>query len=103
MSSPYIRDIVADMPTFRDRGRPLPMRPIARCSKATAKSVPPTAKALEPDRSMSIFAGYVPIGSIEVYYDENIPSGLIEIDGTVVAIEEVISRAKTAWSATQSL
>lgn len=49
----YLRDIVADMPQFRDREPPLPMRPRARCSKATAGALPP-APSMLVERGISL-------------------------------------------------
>jgi hypothetical protein len=37
--APHLRD-VADMPQFREREPPLPMRPVARCCAATMSRLP---------------------------------------------------------------
>jgi hypothetical protein len=93
--SPYIRDIVADMDVFRTRGVPLPMRPVARCSKATRELLPQRPKP--PDHPLPhFFAGIVPIGSIYLNYDESIPLGTIEIDGTAVPLQSIIDAVAEA-------
>ncbi len=89
--SPYLRDRLADLPVFRNRERPLPMAPKARCSKATADLLPQHDRAKElADRGLPlIFAALVPVGSLEVFYDESIPLGVLEVDGTRITLDEI--------------
>lgn len=85
--SPYLRDRLADMPVFRDRDRPLPMRPEARCSQATADSLP---RAPTRDNGLSTFpAALSLLGGLAVYADDTIPDGVIEIDGTQITLAEM--------------
>lgn len=85
--SPYLRDRIADMPAFRDRDRPLPMRPEARCSRATAAMLPP---APPRDPGLPPFLAYLPrAGDLELFADDSIPDGIIEIDGTRIALDEL--------------
>jgi hypothetical protein len=99
--SSYLRDVVADMPVFRDRGRPLPMRPIGRCSKATTESIS-SSPAREPGSVPLFFATMAPIGSIELYFDETVPAGQIEIDGILIPIEKLKTAAEISYIKTIS-
>jgi hypothetical protein len=89
--SPYLRDRLADMPVFRDRGWPLPVTPKARCSQATAASLRPydrraelAARGLPPWLPV-----WLPAGSLEIYFDDSLPDGVIEIDGTRITLDEM--------------
>lgn len=85
--SPYLRDRLADMPVFRDRDRLLPMRPKARCSKTTALSLPTASPG---DDGLPAFIGWLPrVGDLEFHRDDSIPDGVIEIDGTRIALAEM--------------
>lgn len=85
--SPYLRDRLADMPVFRDQDRPLPMYPEARCSRATAATLP----TLPPGDLLTIqFCAVIPrAGSLEWRADDSIPDGVIEIDGTRITLAEM--------------
>lgn len=84
--SPYLRDRLADMPVFRDRDRPLPMSPEARCSKATAESIPPPPLR---DPPVITWLSLCSSGMINVFFDDSIPEGTIEIDGTRITLDEM--------------
>lgn len=85
--SPYLRDRLAEMPVFRDRDRPLPMTPRAKCSQATADSLPRTGPR---DTGLPTFLNAMaPIGGIVVHSDDSIPDGVIEIDGTRITLAEM--------------
>jgi hypothetical protein len=77
-----ILSVIAAMPAFA--GRPLPIRPRARCSQATARGMP---QRPAPDNGIPFYVA--PIGTIEVYYDESIPDGTIEIDGVSITVDEL--------------
>ena len=85
--SPYLRDRLADMPVFRDRDRPLPMTPRAKCSQATAAMLPP-APPRDPGPP-SFLAAVAPIGGLALHADDSIPDGVIEIDGTRITLAEM--------------
>jgi len=86
--SPYLRDRIADMPAFRGRERPLPMSPSAMCSRATASSLPAVANGT--DTAALPHLAYLPkIGSIDICFDDSIPLGIVEIDGTRLTIDEL--------------
>lgn len=85
--SPYLRDRLAEMSAFRDRDRPLPMTPTARCSQATADSLPRPAPR---DNGLPAFlAALAPIGGLAVHADDSIPDGVIEIDGIQITLAEM--------------
>lgn len=99
--SAYLRDIVADLPVFRDRDRPLPMAPKARRSRGTAASLPPRPqrdRVEEPAaRGLPAWFTAVPaVGDIEVTYDDSVADGIIEIDGTSVAIAAIVAAVAAA-------
>jgi hypothetical protein len=85
--SPYLRDRLAERPVFRDRDRPLPMYPSARCNRATAATLP----TLPPGDLLTIqFCAVIPrAGSLEWRADDSIPDGVIEIDGTRITLAEL--------------
>lgn|SRR5678816_4362457 len=89
--SPYLRDRLAEMPVFRERDWPLPMTPKARCSKTTTDSLRPYDRRAElaarglPAR----LPVWLPAGALEIYIDDSIPDGVIEIDGTRITLDEM--------------
>ena len=86
MTSPYLRDRVADLLEFHDRATPLPMRPVARAAQATLDQMP---KGKPAPNLPPMFAAMCPIGNIEVFADDSVPVGFIDIDGTRITVERL--------------
>lgn len=94
--SPYLRDRIAELPLFRNRDRLLPMSPTARCSRSTATMLPRRDPAQQESRGLPLFlAAMPPIGCLEVIHDDSIPEGIVEIDGTRIALTELVVAVKS--------
>lgn len=92
--SPYLRDRLAELPAFRDRDRPLPMRPLARISTKTSATLPQQdahayAAALANRGLPAFLVAWTPSGALEYTFDDSIPEGVIEIDGTRITLAEM--------------
>lgn len=92
--SPYLRDRLAEMPVFRDRDRPLPMTPLARISTKTSAMLPQQdahayAAALANRGLPAFLVAWTPIGALRYTFDDAIPEGVIEIDGTRITLAEM--------------
>lgn len=77
--SATLTSVIAGMPAFA--GRPLSIRPRARCSESTIRMLDPEIR----EREWIVN----PIGTIEVYFDAEIPEGTIQIDGVSITVDEL--------------
>ncbi len=87
--SPYLRDRLANMSIFRGRASPLPTRPKARCSNTTCTAFFAANERRHVNGLPPFFDTWPRADDLEIYTDDSIPDGIIEIDGTRITLDEM--------------
>lgn len=95
----YIRDVLADMPIFRDRARPLAINPMAKCSTATFAAMATLPPEPNTTTALAGFVAWPPLGAIAIYTDEGVPDGCIDLDGERLVLTEMVAFVEAALGA----